>query len=93
MIWSPEHQDRIVFALPKIADQHAAFAAGCLYDLAFADVDPDVVYLLPAVTTFTLFVDPEHEIAGLEFASTYGESTIITVLGLTCSVEIGRAHV
>ena len=47
-IWPSEAPYGITAAFPQITHQHAPFGGTCLHDLAIANVDADVVYLIPS---------------------------------------------
>jgi len=81
----------IAAAFPKITHQHAPLGAAGLHDLAVADIDTDVVDLLPSTTTWAAEVLPEHQVAGLKLAPAHHISVVVAPLGLSRRIGAGCA--
>ena len=88
MVRSSEHNDRVVFGLPQVTHDDAALAAGCFDHLSIADIDTDVVDLLPTVAALAFFINPKDEIAGFKFRPCNKQSSVVTVFRLTCGVGV-----
>lgn len=83
---SSEAPNGVVGAFPQIAHQHASLGTAGLHNFTVADIDADVVNLVPPATAWAAEVLPKHQVAGLKLAPAHHTTVVVAPFGLSRSV-------